>query len=58
MSSDNATGENLIYQLWATTCLKCKEGFQLFCLIAILSTYLFALLKPNKSQNNKALGSH
>ncbi|MCG9697696.1 hypothetical protein [Shewanella sp. Isolate11] len=56
MSSDNATEENLIHQLWATTCLKCKEGFQLFCLIAILSTYLFVMLKPGWIQNNKALG--
>ncbi|QYK02235.1 hypothetical protein [Shewanella psychrotolerans] len=56
MSSDNATEENLIQQLWSTMALKCKEGMQLFCLIAILSTYLFVMLKPNGIQNNKALG--
>jgi hypothetical protein len=56
MSSDNAAEENLIQRVWSTLTLKCKEGMQLFCLIAILSTYLFVMLKPNGIQNNKALG--
>ncbi|GIU40041.1 hypothetical protein [Shewanella colwelliana] len=58
MSSDNATDENLISRIWHTTAIKTKESMQLLCLIAILSTYLFVMLKPSGIQNNKALGGH
>lgn len=56
MSSDNAAEENLITTILHTTKTTIKEGVELMCLIAILSTYLFVMLKPDGIQNNKALG--
>jgi hypothetical protein len=58
MSSDTALEENLMSRLWNTAALKAKESIQLFCLIAILSTYVFALLNPKGLKSNKALGSN
>ncbi|CAM2903970.1 hypothetical protein SHLO109777_06890 [Shewanella loihica] len=58
MSSDNATEENLISQVWQTARRKATYAMQLTCLFAILSTYLFVMLKPGGIQNNKALGGH
>ncbi|CAM4031717.1 MULTISPECIES: hypothetical protein [Shewanella] len=58
MSSDNATEENLISQAWHKLHGKATYAMQLTCLFAILSTYLFVMLKPGGSQNNKALGGH
>lgn len=56
MSADIQTEENLITQVWNKSVLKLKDATQLLCLFAILSTYLFVMLKPNGIQNNKALG--
>ncbi|GIU02159.1 hypothetical protein [Shewanella algidipiscicola] len=56
MSSDNAAEENLITTIFHSTKTTIKEGIELMCLIAILSTYLFVMLKPKGIQNNKALG--
>ncbi|MGX9462539.1 hypothetical protein ACWXWU_15085 [Shewanella sp. A14] len=56
MSTDIQTEENLIKQVWRKSALKLKEATQLLCLFAILSTYLFVMLKPKGIQNNKALG--
>ncbi|QIR15410.1 hypothetical protein [Shewanella aestuarii] len=58
MSSDIASEENLISRLWHITTLKTKESIQLLCLIAILSTYIFALLTPKGLKSSKASGSH
>ncbi|GGB55346.1 hypothetical protein K8B83_06435 [Shewanella inventionis] len=55
MSADIQTEENLITQIWHKTVLKLKDATELLCLFAILSTYLFVMLKPNGIQNNKAL---
>jgi len=56
MSTDTSSEENLITTLWHRTTLKLKEASELLCLFAILSTYLFVMLKPQAIQNNKALG--
>ncbi len=55
MSTDIQTEENLITQLWHKSVSKLTYATQLLCLFAILSTYLFVMLKPNGIQNNKAL---
>lgn len=56
MSTDSSSEENLITTLCNTATLKLKEASQLLCLCAILSTYLFVMLKPKGIQNHKALG--
>ncbi|WP_167496042.1 MULTISPECIES: hypothetical protein [Shewanella] len=56
MSTDTSSEENLITTVWSTATLKLKEASQLFCLCALLSTYLFVMLKPKGIQNHKALG--
>jgi hypothetical protein len=56
MLTDTSSEENLITTIWNTTTLKLKEASQLLCLCAILSTYLFVMLKPNGIQHDKALG--
>ncbi|MCL1115497.1 MULTISPECIES: hypothetical protein [Shewanella] len=56
MSADIQTEENLITQVWHKSISKLQDTTQLLCLFAILSTYLFVMLKPNGIQNNKALG--
>ncbi|WP_418079136.1 hypothetical protein [Shewanella marisflavi] len=58
MSSDNATEENLISLMWRKLKSKATYAMQLTCLFAILSTYLFVMLKPGGIHNNKALGGH
>jgi hypothetical protein len=56
MSTGTLNEENLITTMWSRTTLKLKEASQLLCLCAILSTYLFVMLKPKAIQNHKALG--
>lgn len=56
MSVDNTTEENLITKIWDAAALTLTEATQMLCLCAILSTYLFAMLKPAGIQNSKALG--
>lgn len=56
MSSENASEENLIAQTTSNGLLFAKESMQFMCLCAILSTYLFVILKQSFIQNNKALG--
>ncbi|GCF88595.1 hypothetical protein KO533_12330 [Shewanella sp. NKUCC05_KAH] len=56
MSTENPPEENLISQVASFTRLHAKETMQFMCLCAILSTYLFVILKPSIIQNNKALG--
>ena len=56
MSTGTLSEENLITNMWNTVTLKLKEASQLFCLCALLSTYLFVMLKPSGIQNHKALG--
>ncbi|MFT6125196.1 MAG: hypothetical protein ACJAW2_000421 [Shewanella sp.] len=56
MSTDTSNEENLTTTMLNTAKLKLKEASQLFCLCALLSTYLFVMLKPSGIQNHKALG--
>lgn len=56
MSSGNPSEENLISQATRFTLVHAKESMQFMCLLAVLSTYLFVILKPSFIQNNKALG--
>ncbi|GIU25028.1 MAG: hypothetical protein KJ856_06450 [Gammaproteobacteria bacterium] len=56
MSTETPAEENLISQAASFTRLHAKETMQFMCLFAILSTYLFVILKPSIIQNNKALG--
>ncbi|MBB1268772.1 hypothetical protein [Shewanella sp. SR44-3] len=56
MSFDNVTEDNFITRALARLSLTLKEACQLLCLCAVLSTYLFVMLKPNVIQNNKAIG--
>lgn len=56
MSSMHTSDENPISQLARSALSHVKETMQFMCLFAILSTYLFVILKPSYIQNNKALG--
>ncbi|CAM4439010.1 hypothetical protein [Shewanella livingstonensis] len=56
MSAGTLSEENLVTNIWNTATLKLKEASQLLCLCALLSTYLFVMLKPKGIQNHKALG--
>jgi hypothetical protein len=56
MNSDNSSEENLMHRTLEKASLFLKESMQLFCLCAILSTYLFVILSPNAAQDNKAFG--
>ncbi|WP_198134660.1 hypothetical protein [Shewanella sp. MR-4] len=56
MSAKHATDENPISQTARSTRERLTASLQYFCLFAILSTYLFVILKPSFIQNNKALG--
>lgn len=56
MSAKHATDESPISQTIRSTRERLNESLQYFCLFAILSTYLFVILKPSFIQNNKALG--
>ncbi len=56
MSSTKTADENPILQAIGSARTHLKELMQFMCLFAILSTYLFVILKPSFIQNNKALG--
>ncbi|AVV84630.1 hypothetical protein N5094_19715 [Shewanella putrefaciens] len=56
MSSTKTVDENPISQAIGSARTHLKELMQFMCLFAILSTYLFVILKPSFIQNNKALG--
>ncbi|MEL4238166.1 MULTISPECIES: hypothetical protein [Shewanella] len=56
MSAQHAADENPISQIIRSTRERLHGTLQYFCLFAILSTYLFVILKPSFIQNNKALG--
>ncbi len=56
MSAKHAADENPISQTIRSTLERLHESLQYLCLFAILSTYLFVILKQSFIHNNKALG--